>query len=118
MPEDFGGGTKIVVVSNKFPAISNAIPDKVDRVVRKAAFDIEAGAKDRAPVDLGTLKNSIQAGPVAKGHWRVRVGVHYGIYQEFGTSRMPAQPYLMPAFEAVVKSFRRAIAGAIKEAAS
>jgi len=31
----------------------------VSEVVRRAAFDIERGAKERAPVDTGALKNSI-----------------------------------------------------------
>ena len=32
---------------------------KVSAVIRKTAFDVERGAKQRAPVDTGALKNSI-----------------------------------------------------------
>ena len=40
--------------------------EQVSRVVRKAAFDVERGAKLRAPVDTGALKNSIH---VVDGEW-------------------------------------------------
>ena len=33
----------------------------------------------------------------------VRDGVDYGAYQEFGTSTVPAQPFLGPAFERHIK---------------
>lgn len=34
----------------------------------------------------------------------VGVGAHYGAYVEFGTSKMQAQPYLMPATNYVMRS--------------
>ena len=41
-------------------AFKNQLTDaQVSEVVRRAAFDIERGAKERAPVDTGALKNSI-----------------------------------------------------------
>ena len=41
-------------------AFTNQLTDaQVEGVVTKAAFDIERGAKERAPVDTGALKNSI-----------------------------------------------------------
>ena len=36
--------------------------------------------------------------------WMVGVGVNYGAYVEFGTSRMAAQPYLFPAARTVMRS--------------
>jgi len=35
-------------------------------------------------------------------------GVHYGIYQEMGTERMPAHPFMRPAVESVRASFVQA----------
>jgi len=35
-------------------------------------------------------------------------GVNYGIHQEFGTSKMNAQPFMRPAVEAVRPGFDRA----------
>lgn len=65
------------------------------------AKPIENTAVAKAPIDTGTLRRSIhsEAGRVAGG-LVVRIGtnVEYGLYQEMGTRRMRAQPYLRPAF--------------------
>lgn len=69
------------------------------------AVRVESGAKQRAPVDTGRLRSSIT--------WRmeedskglaaiVGTNVEYATYVELGTSRMSAQPYLVPALRAVV----------------
>lgn len=66
----------------------------------KRAIRVERMAKHLAPVDTGRLRASIG--------WRLEVDtrglvalvgtdVHYAPYQEFGTSRMPAHPFLRPA---------------------
>lgn len=44
---------------NNFDQIVPAIEAKVSLAVRKTAFDIEAGAKARTPVDTGALRSSI-----------------------------------------------------------
>jgi len=36
--------------------------------------------------------------------WVVGVGANYGVYVEFGTSKMAAQPYLLPATRTVMRS--------------
>lgn len=44
---------------NHFGQIAENVPKVLGQIVRKTAFDIEAGAKQRAAVDTGFLKNSI-----------------------------------------------------------
>lgn len=97
------------VIQNDFPKIIKGLEDKADLAVTKAAHDIEAHAKANAPVDTGTLKNSIQAIRVGKAHWKVIVGVDYGIYVEYGTVHNAAQPYFRPAIQAVRPEFIRAL---------
>lgn len=97
------------VVKNDFPKIIAGMESKAETFVAKAALDIEAQAKSRAPVDTGTLKNSIQATKVGPAHWRVVVGADYGMYVEWGTGKMAAQPFLQPAILAVTPSFLRAL---------
>lgn len=82
---------------------------KAWQAVRKAAYDVQAKAKRRAPVDTGTLKNSITVGPA--GGMAVEVGphVHYGYWVEMGTRRMAARPYLMPSFDEVVPQLDKAL---------
>lgn len=100
---------------------------------RAAAFEIEAGAKMRAPVDTSALQNSIYTvtkkedgyaeaivaaksknktakfsrHPKPTGDTIANVGpaVEYAEYQEFGTSKMAAHPFLFPAVEAFFQKF-------------
>lgn len=97
------------VTQNNFPAIVAGMEANAERIVAKAALDIEAHAKTRAPVDTGTLKNSIQATRIGDAHWRVTVGADYGLYVEWGTVHMAAQPFFQPAIQAVTPQFLRAL---------
>lgn len=88
---------------------------KAAAVVRRTGFAIERDAKTLAPVDTGNLRNSISTSMVGDGRsalMSVEVGptAAYGIYQEYGTSVMAAQPFLGPAFDRNVPAFNEAIA--------
>jgi len=48
-------------------------------------------------VDFGALDDMLRQ--PAEAVWYVRDGVEYGIYQEFGTVKMAAKPFLRPAVE-------------------
>lgn len=87
---------------------------ETDRVIASAAFQVEAEAKSRAPVDTGALKNSIHTERKKAGLYWVADGVEYGIYQEFGTHRMSAHPFMMPAVEKVRKQLDRMFAEIVK----
>lgn len=97
------------VIFDNMPKVISQMAPKADAIVAKAALDIEAGAKVRAPVDTGTLRASIRAERKGQAHWEVVVGVSYGIYPEYGTRYMAARPYLRPAVAAVAVSFRQAM---------
>lgn len=97
------------VVYNHFPKIVTAMKGRAAMVVAKAALDIEAHAKTKAPVKTGALRASIQAVQVSQLHWRVTVGADYGIYLEYGTRYMAARPYFQPALDAVTPVFKAAM---------
>ena len=86
--------------------IINNLPERGSMIVRTGAFQVQAKAKMLAPVDPGALKSSLQAeekdNPL---HWWVHDGVEYGIFQELGTSRMAAHPFLIPAVESIRRWF-------------
>lgn len=84
------------------------------QVVRKTALDIEAQAKLRAPVDTGFLRNSIQMNSTGELSAEVIVGAEYGLYLEFGTSRMGARPFLNPAVEFARPAFEAAMRKLLK----
>jgi len=81
--------------------IASGLNIKVDDVLGILAHQVEIISKALAPVDTGALKNSINTKRQKKNEWRVQDGVEYGIYQELGTSRMAAQPFMVPAAEMV-----------------
>lgn len=103
-----GGIYFSVSVLSNIPAIVARAHAKAEDAVAKAAHDIEARAKANAPVDTGALRAAIKASGGGLS-WRVDSPVHYSIYQEFGTSKMAAHPYLIPATEAVQPSFVQAM---------
>ena len=89
-----------VTVRSNVPRVIAEKAAKAALITHKAALDVEARAKQLAPVDTGNLRNSIntQGAGVA---YVVESPVEYSIYQEFGTRKMAAQPYMLPAAEYV-----------------
>ena len=122
---------------NLLPESSEALHKAVSKIVRKAAFDIQREAMRNAPVDTGFLKGSIyvvtkggstydQAAQAQEDNPKaellpeiaqppddqtafVGVGASYGLFQEFGTVNMPAQPYLTPAAELIKPQYEAAM---------
>lgn len=80
---------------------TNVTPGVVASV--QASCDlIEGLAKGYAPVDTGRLRDSIhstvdESGKTVVG--TVSTDVDYAVYQEFGTYKMAAQPFMRPAID-------------------
>ena len=105
----------------KFGDVPKAIQEGNDKALLTLVTRVASQAKALAPVDLGQLKNSImgrvekqdfgfnQGGkkqaiylisPKAKqGEGYVGSNLLHAIYNEFGTRKMAAQPFLRPAIE-------------------
>ena len=82
----------------------NALTEAIGTTVLSAQGDAVA----HAPVDTGALKLSI-ASSMERDSDSVTGVVFtnspYAAYQEFGTSKMAAQPYMMPALKANQSTF-------------
>ena len=80
---------------------------------------IEERAKDLAPVDTGALRDSILHEYDSSTKSEI-IGVperiDYGKYQELGTSKMKAQPYLKPSVDIndIQKIFKEVIPNSVK----
>ena len=83
---------------------------KTQQAVVKSAHDVEAHGKRLAPVDTGALMGSIST-DVAADSLAAEIGptVHYGVYVEFGTSRMAPHAYMGPALDIVGPGFAAAM---------
>ena len=60
---------------------------------------VETYAKINAPVEFGTLMNSIQVDSVTPIEAIIAPHVDYAAHQEFGTYKMAAHPYMRPALD-------------------
>lgn len=99
----------VTIKSNRLGSIAAGLMPKARGAVQKAAFDVEARAKELVPVDTGALKNSIQSEMTGDLSAVVAVGMEYAPYVEYGTSRGAAQPYLTPAADMVRPGFEAAV---------
>ena len=70
-----------------------------DRALAAIAHQVEGVSKTLAPVDTSALRNSIIVEKKKEGEYWVQDGVEYGVFQELGTSKMAAHPFMIPATE-------------------
>lgn len=74
------------------------------KVLRQAAVRVRKRQKDLAPEEHGDLKRSISY-RIRGTRWRrtaevgPKLSEKYPMYQEFGTARMAANPYVKPSIE-------------------
>lgn len=93
-------------------AIARRVPGALDRGVARAAAHIRDLAVQLAPEDEGDLKATGRVEPApgaGDGVYTIVFGdasgpnkfVDYAAYVEYGTADNPAQPFLLPAVEAI-----------------
>jgi len=87
------------------------------RAVQAGAQRVEQTAKSTVAVDTGELRDSIRH-EVSGEEARIGAGAEHGIFVEFGTYKMGAQPFLRPAVDnnksAVESEIGREWANALK----
>lgn len=89
------------MLKSRLPRIALEMDHRVTAALRVASELIEAEASSRAPVASGDLRAAIHTEQDGDDI-RVIAGddrVFYGHFVEFGTSRTPARPFLIPALE-------------------
>lgn len=91
----------IVKVSNNFPKALATVDAARTSSVTKATTQIKAHSQKVVPVDTGDLRKSVEVeydqGP-GTSTGEVSYNTGYAMYVEMGTSKMAAQPYLIPAY--------------------
>lgn len=95
-------------LADRLRRLRPAVRTGTTTAVAESGKAMKTGMRRLAPVRTGALRDSIDyelsedgltatAGP---GEW-----IDYAIFVEFGTSRMPAQPYIRPVAEAERRLF-------------
>lgn len=113
-------GAVVYLDTKVLDKITAEMRPKASAIVNKYGLAIASEAARRAPVATmessgyvgGALRNSILSESHMEGDMTFVVsdGVSYGVWQEFGTSRMAAQPFLTPAVESWREKFLAAFA--------
>jgi HK97 gp10 family phage protein len=88
-------------------AIAKGLDKNNDQVLASVAFQVEAEAKaiiiQKHIIEFGNLLNSVETDKKKPGLYWVQDGVEYGVYQELGTYKMAARPFMKPAVEKVIQ---------------
>lgn len=83
-----------------FENIAEHIQNSMSGIIAEMAQNVCDNARTLCPVDTGRLRDSITA--KSDGNNAViSADTEYAAYQEFGTSKIAPQPYLVPALIAL-----------------
>ncbi len=85
-----------VTYDGGFSALSKRIEENIEAIVAAGAEAVAQSARDMCPVDTGKLQSSINVSTNASSA-EISADTDYAAYVEFGTSKMAAQPYLVPS---------------------
>ena len=99
------------------------IEDKVAKVVQIAAFNVEKDSTQRMPDwpagETGDPRNSIfvaETNEIAgAASYRVGPTTDYAHFVEFGTVKMSARPYMIPALEQETPRMKEALSQVLKD---
>lgn len=87
------------VTRKKHINMTTYIDATTDLTIDEAAAIVEGQAVQLVPVDTGTLRSSIYRKNISPVESEVGATADYAVYQEFGTRRQQAQPFLRPALD-------------------
>ncbi len=100
-----GGAENISAAAERIQA---ALPS----ALLAGAEAVADNARSMCPVDTGRLRSSIGASQSGDGAVAY-AEENYAVYVEFGTYKMAAQPFLMPALSAAEGAVMSAVAGGL-----
>jgi phage gpG-like protein len=94
-------------VSKQTGALIRAMALETERYVKQSFGNSPSPAGGPPGVDTGALRASIHVEMTDALTALVSDGVAYGVHLEFGTSRMAARPFMMPALVWVSREAQR-----------
>lgn len=140
---NMGSGASYTLDTRVLDKMLKDMPQKRDAIVRKAAFEIEAKAKQLAPVDTGALMSSLftktknsntfskatsmaleknpkakvvpenEFGQVKEGEAIVGSSMEYAFWVEQGHHKVRARPFLGTAVEMERTAFEKMMKGLV-----
>ncbi len=130
--------SRIVIVFDDLPIVAERLHAAAAKLVKTAAFNVEARAKGNAAVDTGAMRAAIytvtrdgsgyagaaadaasvnphaemqseEPQPAKDTSAVVHAGMNYSVYVEYGTVHMAAQPFMAPAAAAEQPNLQQAL---------
>lgn len=104
-------------LQSRLPQIAEALRPRVSAAVKAGAELVAQEARQRVPVQTGTLRDAIRAERTDAAQYTVIAGdkdAFYGHLVEFGTSRTAPRPFLTPAVEAKRDEVKNLVGEALK----
>jgi HK97 gp10 family phage protein len=99
-------GISFTIDTSTLDRITKNLNSSAAIVGKRLGEKAEGYAKGYCPVDTGNLRNSIQQSyPGGQVIAQIYTDVEYGIYQEFGTYKMAAHPFIQPGIMKVFGEF-------------
>lgn len=104
---------KINIKNDRIEDVKRELEAKMATALETIGMMAETDAKLLCPVDTGRLRNSI-AHAVDRTSVIIGTNVEYAPYIEFGTSKMDAQPFLLPAVRGQLEAYKQVLESVLK----
>lgn len=105
-------------VNEKLLALANKTQRSVEKALTMVGIQVRGDAVMMAPVDTGLLRTSIEYKVEGAEYVEIGTSVEYAAFQEFGTSKMEAQPFLTPSVNQNREFIKAVLKNTIKEGLS
>lgn len=106
--------TQVVRLARDLGLAAQLMPLASEAALDEASAHLQVEAKADAPVLSGDLRDSITEMGKGKTFRKVGTPLYYGIFQEFGTSKMAPHPYLFHNAESAREELVKGVLAAAK----
>ena len=89
---------------------------RVGVAIRKGAERVRVTAMGLAPSDTGALRSSIEVVRSDTSSAQIGTKIRYSTFQEYGTAKMRASPFMGPALDAETPAFYADLERIVREA--
>jgi hypothetical protein len=103
-------GDKKMRLVSRLRVIADEAPEAVSIALHDTADFILTLIRIYVAVDTGFLRDSYKKESLEQLHIVIGTMVSYSIFQEFGTSRQPGKPHVVPAFQQAGTFFEKTLA--------
>lgn len=105
---------EVRIENDKTAEIMQRVQANIPKALEAAGLFVSSVAIANAPRDTGLLSGSIHHRVTGEKEVSIGTNVEYGKYQELGTYKMAAHPFLVPAIQDSASAVAQIIAQALK----